>query len=152
MIRAENIRLLLAPAPGEDEDVQEYQDALRAFEGDLKKGGLGVSQRKKIRGFGPPGTFGLLTEHLTGDFFLDIVTVGGSVISLTLGAWIKGRFGRRARLEFYADGNVKKIEVRTPDEIRAVLEMLPQGTETKPTVKKLPHKGHGKSANNSDPK
>jgi hypothetical protein len=48
--------------------------------------------------------------------------IGGEVT--TLGAWIKGRLGRRVRLEFYADGNVKKIEVRTPDEIRAVLQML----------------------------
>lgn len=67
-----------------------------------------------------------------GEFVIPIVKYGVPALSALIVGWLKGRAGRKAEVEFFADGRPKKIVAATSDEIVAMLEAVRRDARAKP--------------------
>lgn len=67
-----------------------------------------------------------------GEFAIPIVKYGLPALSGIIVGWLKGRAGRKVKVEFFADGGPKKIEAPTADEVITMLEAVRREARQKP--------------------
>ncbi len=126
---SKRLEITLIPSPDDSpEDHEEYQAQLRALDGSLRE-----------QGFEPPSS-GLQLQAAGQGIapYLSIVTVAVSgslsALSVALGAWLKGRYGRAVELEI--DG--VRAKAGTMKEVRALLEIAQDFKERNQPKKIIP--------------
>jgi len=67
-----------------------------------------------------------------GEFIIPLVQFGAPAIGVVVGAWLRGRYGRQIRVEFYSDGNLKRIDAQTPEQVSSVIETARREAQPKP--------------------
>lgn len=67
-----------------------------------------------------------------GEFAIPITKYGVPALSGIIVGWLKGRAGRKVKVEFFADGGPKKIEAPTADEVISMLEVVRREARRKP--------------------
>lgn len=71
-----------------------------------------------------------------GEFIIPLVQFGAPAIAVIVGAWLRGRFGRKVRVEFYADEQLKRVDAQTTEQVTSVIEAARR--EAQPRPKKQP--------------
>jgi hypothetical protein len=66
-----------------------------------------------------------------GQLIVPLAQIASPLVAVALVAWIKGRAGRKARMEFHPDGRLKMIEAQTPEEVISMFKAV----EPQPTTK-----------------
>ena len=67
-----------------------------------------------------------------GEIAIPIAKYGVPALSGIIVGWLKGRAGRKVKVEFFADGGLKKIEAPTADEVIVMLEAVRRDARPKP--------------------
>ena len=111
----ERIRIELLPAPDEKMEGPEYQQSLRDFADALRANGIsrsvGIRTMDAAAGVSPSvynGGFGLAAAALP-------------LIAGFLGAWLKGRHGRKVRLKIGKHGEID-AEAQTVEQVRELVK------------------------------
>lgn len=111
------LRVHLIPSPDDSAlRSSEYQQAIRDFRDLLRAHGLKPSMRIQTM----DAAAGNAPSILDGVFSL--ATASLPVVGTCLGFWLKGHYGRRVRIEFDKDGEVKKAEAQTVEDIEKLLK------------------------------
>ena len=121
-----NISLRRAPDEGKDPRDPAFQAELGQFSRRLHIAGLKVSQR---------GMAFDSVEHLgypLPEFTVAFVSGASTVIGAALGAWLKGRYGRKARLKV---GDIE-AEAQTVEEVEKLLATA-QAFQARQELKKI---------------
>lgn len=105
-------------------ELQSFQAAFRDADIDAKSSGMALDS---IESFG-----GQIEE-----FAIPIAKYGIPALSGIIVGWLKGRAGRKVRVEFFADGGPKKIEAQTPEEVISMFNAVSQEARTKPKTKRV---------------
>jgi hypothetical protein len=71
-----------------------------------------------------------------GEFIIPLAQIGAPAVAGIVVAWLHSKFGRKVRVEFYADGAIKRVEAQTPEQISSVIELARR--EAQPRPKKQP--------------
>jgi hypothetical protein len=119
-IEDERIRIELLPAPDEEMESDEYQQSLRDFAESLRANGIsrsvGIRTMDAAGGVSPAvwkGGFGLAAAALP-------------LITGFLGAWLKGRYGRKVRLKIGKHGEID-AEAQTVEQINELMKDCAEG-------------------------
>jgi C-terminal processing protease CtpA/Prc len=116
----------------EDPDVfgKEYQSELQSFRHSLQKAGVEVSS-SDTKMDSPAAGAGWVNE-----FIIPIAQIGVPAVATIVGVWLHGRFGRKVRVEFYADGKPKRIEAQTPEQLISIIDETRREAQPRPAKKK----------------
>jgi hypothetical protein len=94
----------------------EYQAELRNFEQDLESNGLEVSPIVEFREAWIPEP--IVAPYL-GDFIIKLAAIVGPVLGAGVGAWLRGRYGRKVRIKVGA--NEIEAEAQTVEEVERLI-------------------------------
>ncbi len=125
---AEQITLVLY---SEDPNVlgETYQSELQSIRHSLQKGGVEFSF-SDTKMDSPAAGAGWVNE-----FIIPIAHIGVPAVVGIAVAWLHGKFGRKVRIHFYADGKPKKIEAQTPEQVVALIEAARREAQPRLTKK-----------------
>jgi len=70
-----------------------------------------------------------------GEYVIPLAKIASLIITGVAGAWLKGKFGRKVRIEFFANGAIKKLQASSVEEVAAVIEMARAQGEPRPLKK-----------------
>jgi hypothetical protein len=78
-----------------------------------------------------PEDFGFLVNcsSVVGDanfihgLLIPIAQLGFPAVAGITGAWLRGMFGRKVKIEFYHDGRPNTIEAETPDQVTSLIKV-----------------------------
>jgi hypothetical protein len=70
-----------------------------------------------------------------GEFIMQVAQIGVPAVAGIVGAWLHGRFGRKVRVEFHADGKPKRIEAQTPEQVISIIEITRREAQPRPAKK-----------------
>jgi len=109
--------LTLIPAQGDPPlRSPEYQAELRNFEQGLQSNGLEVSHIMEFQeAWAPEPT----VPPYLGDFIIKLAAVVGPVLGTGIGAWLRGRYGRKVRVKVGA--NEIEVEAQTVEEVERLI-------------------------------
>jgi hypothetical protein len=71
-------------------------------------------------------------EGYVGEFIIPLAQIAAPGITAIVGAWLHARFGRKVRIEFYADGNVKRAEAQTPEQVISLIKAARHEAQPRP--------------------
>jgi hypothetical protein len=111
----ERIRIELLPAPDEKMESPEYQQSLRDFAESLRANG--ISRSVGMRTMDAAG--GVSPAVWNGGFGLAAATL--PLITGFLGAWLKGRYGRKVRLKIGKHGEID-AEAQTVEQVKELVK------------------------------
>ncbi len=72
----------------------------------------------------------------TGQLIISLAQIAAPVLTAALVAWLKGRPGRKVRVEFHPDGKVKNVEAQTPEQVLELVRAASQEAESQAPKKK----------------
>jgi hypothetical protein len=72
----------------------------------------------------------------TGQLIISLAQIAAPVLTGALVAWLKGRPGRKVRLQFHPDGKLKSIEAQTPEQVLELMRAARQEAESQAPKKK----------------
>lgn len=115
--------IILRRAPDESQDPRDrkFEAELREFSKSLHSVGMKVSQR------GMAFDSAEFLGYPLPEFTLSLVQAIGPALGVALGAWLKGRYGRKVRVKI---GEVE-AEARTMEEVETLLQKIKQFQEVK---------------------
>lgn len=104
----------------------EYQTELR-----------GVSAAFRAEGIGAVAPFIVMDSPgggggYVGEFIIPLAQIGVPAVAGIVGAWLHAKFGRKVRVEFYADGAIKSVEAQTPEQISSLIELARREAQPRP--------------------
>lgn len=67
-----------------------------------------------------------------GEFIIPLAQFGAPAIAVIVGAWLRGRFGRKVRVEFFADGRLKRVDAQTTEQVTSVIEAARRKAQPRP--------------------
>ena len=70
-----------------------------------------------------------------GEFAIPIAKYGFPALSGIIIGWLKGKAGRKVKVEFFADGCTKKIEAQTAEEVILMLNAVQRDARQQPKKK-----------------
>jgi hypothetical protein len=117
--RMESEKIRIELLPGVDDAPlrsSEYQQALRDFEQSLRESGFTPSIGLKFL----DATAGVSPAVYNGAFTIAVGAL--PVIGGLVGAWLKGRYGRKVRLEIGKNGEIK-AEAQTVEQVDELVKM-----------------------------
>ena len=91
----------------------------------------GIDAAAPIMVMDSPGAGG----GFVGEFIIPLANVGAPAVAAIVGAWLHGKLGRKVRIEFYADGTVKKVEAPTVEGVTALIEGARVSAQPRPVRK-----------------
>jgi hypothetical protein len=62
----------------------------------------------------------------TGQLIIDLAKIAAPVLTAALVAWVKGKPGRKIRVEFHPSGKVKTVEVQTVEQVHSIIKTVDQ--------------------------
>ncbi len=65
----------------------------------------------------------------TGQLIISLAQIAAPVLTAALVAWLKGRPGRKVRVEFYPDGKPKKVEAQTEEQVLKLIKAAREESE-----------------------
>jgi hypothetical protein len=68
----------------------------------------------------------------TGQFILSLAQIASPVLTAALVAWLKGRPGRKVRVEFHPSGTVKSVEAQTEEQVLSIVKTVDQEARARP--------------------
>jgi hypothetical protein len=128
------IQLTLVRAP-DDPPVNdpEYQKQLVDFYKALQDAGIEVSPRLFFQDSAPGGMVAFQTVTYLGEFGIPLARIGVPALAGAVVAWLNMRSRRVTSASFYANGRIKEIKARTPEEVMSLLEVARKEAEPGPT-------------------
>jgi hypothetical protein len=112
---------------------KKYQSELQSIRQSLQKDGVEFSS-SDTKMDSPAAGAGWVNELI-----IPIAQIGVPAVVGIGVAWLHGRFSRKVRLEFYADGKPKRIEAETPEQLISIIEEITR-REVQPRAAKKPAK------------
>jgi hypothetical protein len=104
----------------------EYQTELRTLQGAFRAADIqadsAVMALDSVESFGGQ----------IGEFAISIAKYGSAALPGIVIGWLKARAGRKAKVEFYADGRPKKIEAQTSEQVILMLDAVRREARPKP--------------------
>jgi hypothetical protein len=67
----------------------------------------------------------------TGQLIIDLAKVVSPVLTAALVAWVKGKPGRKVRVEFHPDGKLKAVEAQTEKQVLTIIKTVDQEARAK---------------------
>jgi hypothetical protein len=67
----------------------------------------------------------------TGQLIVSLAQIASPVVTAALVAWLKGRPGRKVRVEFHPSGKLKTIEAQTDEQVLSIAAALDQEARAK---------------------
>jgi Asp-tRNA(Asn)/Glu-tRNA(Gln) amidotransferase A subunit family amidase len=130
-MQAGKIAIWLERAPDDAETfTKEHQAALDGAVDALRKNGveleapfLAVDAADAVSGY-------------TGQLIISLASFASSIVTAALVAWLKGRPGRKIRVQFHPDGKLKTVEAQTPEQVLSIVEALEKEARAKSTKAK----------------
>lgn len=115
------VAIWLEPGPTDGHTfTREHQDVLGAVVGDLRKHAedldapfMALDSIDTVGGY-------------TGQVIIPIIQAASPVLTAVVVAWIKGKPGRKVRVQFHPSGKLKTIEAETEEQVRSLAEALDQ--------------------------
>lgn len=62
----------------------------------------------------------------TGQLIISLAQIASPVLTAALVAWLKGRPGRKVRVEFHPSGKIKTVEAQTEEQVLSIAKALDQ--------------------------
>jgi hypothetical protein len=72
----------------------------------------------------------------TGQLIVSLAQIAAPVLGMTLVAWLKGRPGRKVRVQFYPDGKLKNVEAQTPEQVVDLVKAVGHEAKSEASKKK----------------
>ena len=107
-------------------NTSEYQAELQGVRDSFQKEGISASA--PFMTMDSPGAVG----GYVGEFIIPITKIGVPAIAGIVGAWLHAKFGRKVRVEFYADGAIKSVEAQSPEQISSLIDMARREAQPRP--------------------
>jgi hypothetical protein len=105
---------------------EEVQSELRATKEAIKSHDIEVAAPFMV--MDSPGAGG----GYVGEFVIPLAQIAAPIITGIAGAWLHGKFGRKVRLEFFSNGQLKKLEANTAQDVGALIELVRDQGEPRP--------------------
>jgi hypothetical protein len=67
----------------------------------------------------------------TGQLIIDLAKIVSPVLTAALVAWVKGKPGRKVRVEFHPSGKLKAVEAQTEKRIHSIIQTVDQEARAK---------------------
>lgn len=121
------VAIILIPSPDDPPTFSlEYQTELRSLQDAFRA--ADIKADSAVMALDSAESFG----GQIGEFAIEISKYGSAALPGIVIGYFKARTGRKAKVEFYADGSPKKIEAQTPEQIISMLKAVSHEARPKP--------------------
>ena len=73
----------------------------------------------------------------TGQLIIALASIAIPALTTALVVWLKGRAGRKVRVQFYPDGKLKNVEAQTPDQVVELVKAVRPEPDAQAPKKKM---------------
>ena len=73
----------------------------------------------------------------TGQLIISLAQIASPVLTAALVAWLKGRPGRKVRVQFHPDGKLKNVEAQTPEQVVELMNAVRTEPDSQAPKKKM---------------